>query len=295
MKIFKILFLNKIDKVYLAPSVSKKGLYKDYLTILILKVFKVKRYYHLHNKGVSKRKKSKILDLLYKSFFKNAKVVLLSEKLYDDVKDFVKKDDVFICPNGIKDEYNFNKKENKNIFNILFLSNLIESKGVFILLEACKILKDKNINFLCNFVGGEGDISKEIFNLKVQELNLQNNVTYLGRKYNNEKKEIFLNSDVFVFPTFYHNETFGLVNVEAMMYSLPVISTDEGGISDIIEDGKTGYIIEKKNSKVLAKKIELLSKDHQLRKMLGENGRKRFEDKFCFEIFEEKMIEILSY
>jgi glycosyltransferase involved in cell wall biosynthesis len=93
-----------------------------------------------------------------------------------------------------------------------------------------------------------------------------------------------MKSDVFVFPTFYHNKTFGLVNVESMIYGLPIISTNEGGITDIIEDGVTGCIIERGNYKVLANKIlEILNDDEK--KAMGEYGRVRFEEKFTLEFF----------
>jgi glycosyltransferase involved in cell wall biosynthesis len=295
-KVFNVLLFQRIDKVYLAPTVSKKGLYKDYLVILIIKLFKVKRFYHLHNKGVSKRKKSKILNFLYLSFFKGVKVILLSQKLYKDVEEFVDIKDVFICPNGIKNEIDtidFRKETNKERLNLLFLSNLISSKGVYVLLYACKELLNKSINFNCLFVGGEGDISKEVFAEKISELGLQNHVFYLGKKYDNEKNEIFVNSDIFVFPTFYHNETFGLVNVEAMMFGLPVISTDEGGITDIVEDGLTGYIVNKEDSTDLVNKIiKLIDKEKRI--SMGIEGRARFEEKFTLQIFEEKILTILD-
>ena len=73
-----------------------------------------------------------------------------------------------------------------------------------------------------------------------------------------------------------HNECFPLVNLEAMEYKLPVISTNEGGIPSIIEEGKTGYIIEKKNVSALADKIELLLNNPSLCQKMGENGQKNF-------------------
>jgi glycosyltransferase involved in cell wall biosynthesis len=236
------------------------------------------------------------LTFLYRSFFKNTKVVLLSEKLYKDIEDFVDIKEVFICPNGIKNEIDtidFRKETNKQSLDLLFLSNLIESKGVFVLLNACKELLNKKIKFNCRFVGGEKDISKEMFQQKVNELGLEKNVFYLGKKFGDEKKDIFLNSDIFVFPTFYHNETFGLVNVEAMMYGIPVISTDEGGITDIVEDGVTGYIVNKEDSADLINKIiKLIDKEKRI--SMGIKGRARFEEKFTLEIFEEKIANILD-
>ncbi len=296
-KIFKILLFQKVDKVYLAPTVSKGGFYKDYVVYFLVFLFRKKRVNHLHNKGISKREKNGFLNFLYASFFKNAKVILLSQKLYKDVSKFVRTENTFICPNGIKDEmksFDLKKRVKKNSLNLLFLSNLIESKGVFVLLEACKELLNKNINFICSFVGAEADISKHIFNKKVKELGLKKNVFYLGKKYGDEKKEIFLNTDLFVFPTYYHNETFGMVNLEAMMYGLPIISTDEGGITDIVENNFNGFIIPKKNSKELADRIIDFYNNPKLIEEFGKNGREKFLKEYTYEKFENNLINILS-
>ena len=176
---------------------------------------------------------------------------------------------------------------------LLFLSNLIESKGLFILLKALKALNDKGIAFHCNIVGGEGDISLNQLNHKINDLNLNNCVTYLGKKYGDDKYKIFQYSDISVFPTFYHNETFGLVNIEAMMFKLPVISTNEGAIAEIIDDNETGFLVEKQDSVDLANKIQLLIENPSLRKNMGEKGREKFEEEYTLSHFEQNMTEIL--
>ena len=66
-----------------------------------------------------------------------------------------------------------------------------------------------------------------------------------------------------------------------MEYSLPCISTNEGGITDIIEESKTGYIVEKQNPKILAQQIEYLLKN-------------KFQKEFTLEKFEERMKTILE-
>lgn len=297
LKIFTKLMFGSISKVYLAPTVTKNGFFKDYIVVLVIKLFRVEKIYHLHNKGVSKRKKSKFIDLLYSSFFKNVKVILLSKKMYNDISDFVSLKDVYICPNGINNEVKeLNKREikDKKTIKLLFLSNLIESKGVYVLLQACEILLRKKVDFTCNFIGGEKDVTKEMFKDKVNALGLENNVFYHGKKYNEEKKDFFLDSDIFVFPTFYIFETFGLVNIEAMMYSLPVISTDEGGISDIIINNETGFIVEKKNPIILAEKIFFLIDNPEYRLKMGTKGRKRFLEYYTINIFEQRLIDILK-
>ena len=101
-------------------------------------------------------------------------------------------------------------------------------------------------------------------------------------------------ADIFVFPTYYHNECFPLVILEAMEQGLPVISTNEGGIPDIIDNGNYGYTVEKNNPIDLASAIERLLKEPELRNSMREAGRRRFEEKFTEEVFEKKMRECLE-
>lgn len=68
-----------------------------------------------------------------------------------------------------------------------------------------------------------------------------------------------------------------------MEYSLPCISTNEGGITDIIEESKTGYIVEKQNPKILAQQIEYLLDHPELRKQMGQAGKNKFQKEFTLE------------
>lgn len=112
-----------------------------------------------------------------------------------------------------------------------------------------------------------------------------------GKKYNEEKEAFFENADIFIFPT--TNEAFGLVLLEAMEHALPCIATDEGGISDIINEGETGFIISKQNANILADKIEYFLIHPEERVKMGKNGYRKFNDKFILRKFEESMVDIL--
>ena len=181
------------------------------------------------------------------------------------------------CPNGIPETLNKEStaERNNKVPHLLFLSNLLESKGVLVLLDALKLLSDKGYSFVCDFVGGKtAEIDAARFKREVEQRGLNKLAIYDGKKFGEEKKQYFEQADIFVLPT--HNECFPLVNLEAMEYKLPVISTNEGGIHRIIEEVKTGYIIEKKNVSALADKIELLLNNPSLCQKMGENGQKNF-------------------
>lgn len=109
------------------------------------------------------------------------------------------------------------------------------------------------------------------------------------------KSKVFENPPVLpLFSTFYHNECFPLVLLEAMEHGLPCISTTEGGIPGIVDDGKTGFLVPKHDVAVLADKILLLLNDSGLRSNMGKVGREKFEKEFTLEVFEKRMVEILS-
>ena len=285
----------KPDLVYLTLTAKGSGFYKDALAALIVKGLGQKVVYHFHNKGVSFRQENAFDNLLYKKVFKNSDVILLSEHLYSDIQKYVNKLHVQFCPNGIPDlviNKQYKTSLTNNGVNILFLSNLIESKGVFILLEACKLLHKNGLDFHCTFAGGIGDVSEKQFYDKVHEFNLTNSVKYVGKKYGFDKEFEFLNADIFVLPTY--NECFPLVLLEAMQFSLPIISTLEGGIPEIVEDRQTGFLVPKRDVNALVEKLELLINNKELRASMGIAARNKYEEKFTLGHFEKRLTSILK-
>ena len=116
----------------------------------------------------------------------------------------------------------------------------------------------------------------------------------LGPKYGADKEPYWLDADVFVFPTYYHNECFPLVLLEAMQHALPCISTKEGAIQNIIDDGETGYVVNAQNPGHLAARILELANDKQKRLDMGVNGYRKFQDQFTLKVFENRMCEVLE-
>lgn len=297
--ILRILYKNitiKYDLVYMAISINGKAVYKDAFLILLLKLFKRKIVFHLHNKGASQYQ-SKIRKKIYKFVFRDSDVILLSDYLYDDIKDYVKRENVQICFNGIPDSVKSPIKRNynnKRSLNFLFLSNMIESKGVYILLEACSVLRKKGKEFKCHFVGAWKDIKEEEFYEMTRILEIEDLVLYHGSRYGDEKNEFWKLADIFVFPTFYKQECFPLVLIEAMQYSLPIVSTFEGGIPDIVEDNKTGFLCEQKDVFCLAEKLEIFLNNPDLCEAFGKSARILYESNLKLEVFENNLINILN-
>lgn len=288
--------LMKPDLVYITPNAQGGAFFKDFVVVQMLKALGCKVVAHYHNKGVSTKQDSKVYDWCYRHFFKGLKVILLSPALFDDMKKYVMPENVYYCANGIACSKSVAcSSKNNSIPKLLFLSNLIETKGVIVLLDALKILKDKGCSFDCSFVGAESqEIDAHVFHELVESRGLQGYAKYVGKKYGEEKQHIYEETDIFVFPTFYPKECFPLVLLEAMENAIPCISTNEGAISDIIDDGKTGFVVDRQNSGQLADRIEVLLNDKKRREDMGVAGKMKFEEEFTLSKFEERMGEILG-
>jgi glycosyltransferase involved in cell wall biosynthesis len=176
--------------------------------------------------------------------------------------------------------------------NLLFLSNLYESKGWFKLLESCKMLKDDGIRYLCHFVGDWPSVTeKQKFFSYIDKNSLSENIIYHGRLIGKAKQQILMEADVLIFPTEY--DAFGRVIIEAMEFGLPVIASSVGTIPSIIEHGKTGFILENINANEIYACI-LKLQDKTLRTEMGRKGREKFVNEFTFDIYKSRFIKIFN-
>ncbi len=161
-----------------------------------------------------------------------------------------------------------------------------------VLLDACKLLKNNNYSFECHFVGDWANVSEKDFKQYVAKNSLSDCIFSHGKKYNEEKLYFYYSSDIFILPTF--NECFPLVLLEAMQFQLPVVSTNEGGIPEIIIDGVTGFIIPQNNPVKLADTLCMLINNAGLISQMGAAGKKRFQENFTIKHFENRMLSILE-
>lgn len=283
------------QKVYLTLTAKCPGFYKDSVVVLMAKMLGGSFIYHFHNKGVQTRQHKPIDNWLYRKVFNKTEVILLSEYLYPDIEKYVPRERVYICPNGIPDQMSSTvesqRKSHDEPVQLLFLSNLIESKGVFVLLGACLVLKEKGLSFKCVLVGDEGDISADHLNKEIEKLGLEKEVAYVGTKYHKEKEEVITASDIFVHPSY--NDCFPLVLLEAMQAKLPIVSTHEGGIPDMVEDGVNGYIVSQKDSQALAERLKELIENPLKREEMGQKGYVKYRMAFTLQAFEQRFTDIL--
>ncbi|NQE54770.1 Trehalose synthase [ANME-1 cluster archaeon GoMg3.2] len=196
---------------------------------------------------------------------------------------------ICVIQNGIDFEDIHNVQPHKSVEypSILFVGGLSKVKGIDTLLNAVPILRKKILN-LCLYIAGSGPEENKLKEL-VKELNIEENVNFLGYVSEIEKYSYYKSADVCVFPSIY--EPFGIVLLEAMACGKPVVASNVGGIPFVVEEGKTGLLFESGNVEDLADKIMTILKNEELREKMGEAGRERAKE-FTWDKIAERTVDV---
>lgn len=286
----------KPNLVYLNLSPHGLGFFKDCLLVVIIKVFKVKVVNHVHGKGINNEVKNNfLLRGFYRFIFNNMDLICLSKILRKDIKKVKDNSTMTQIVNNFASKIkkiglkSINKKT-----NFIFLSNLVPAKGIIIFLDAIKILQKKynRFDFNAKIIGGYSDNQSQKLILK-KKLNLENTF-FLGARFNEEKSFELSSSDIIVFPTRHKNEAFPIVLLEAMSAKLAIITSDEGGIPDILTNGVEGVILKNCSANDCALAMLKYLNNKKLIKKHANAGYKKFLQKFTFQKFEMNMIKSLK-
>jgi glycosyltransferase involved in cell wall biosynthesis len=286
----------KPNLVYFAVSPVGFALLKDFIFFSIIKMHGVPVVFHHHGKGVkAKGEGSRLFRFVYNRMFLNSDHICLSKEGIPDLAPYLSKDP-YIVFNGIADQAvkMASAKKTTATCRILFLSNFIINKGILDLIEACKLLKEKNLDFEVSLAGKAYDISEKEIEARISELGLDRFVKIIGPKYNEDKNRVFGESDFFVFPTKYEKESFPLVILEAMQFGLPVISTYEGGIPSIIDNDIEGYLVNKNDIAMLADRMSHLISNPGLIEAMGKKAREKYESRYTLERFENNVVRVIN-
>jgi glycosyltransferase involved in cell wall biosynthesis len=124
------------------------------------------------------------------------------------------------------------------------------------------------------------------------DLGIEKHVRFRGALTAGQLKACYERCDVFILPSL--GEGFGIVFLEAMMCGKPCIGADAGAIPEVIENGRTGLLVEPDNAEAIAVSLVRLLKDDKLRLSMGQTGRERFMSEYAFHRFQERLEKIVD-
>jgi glycosyltransferase involved in cell wall biosynthesis len=165
---------------------------------------------------------------------------------------------------------------------ILSVGQLQERKGLGYLVEACRILRDRGIQFECRIIG-EGPMRPALED-RIRQLGLENFVRLLGALPHEEVIAQYQQATVFTLPAVLgkDGDRDGIPNVilEALSMELPVVSTLHSGIPEVVEEGINGLLVPPEDAAALASALERLICNPQMRSAFGKAGRAIVADRF---------------
>jgi len=231
------------------------------------------------NAGVSLYNKLFIHKVL-----KSADAIIATTKSYAKESPFLRRylDKIVVIPNGInikevttpltreKSREILGLPQNSEI--ILFFGSLVEYKGPDILLKAFKKVKNVVPNAKLIFAG-RGHMDSQLKET-AKQMNISKDVIFTGFVEDNVKPLYYKAADVFCLPSTTLAESFGIVNLEAMAAGIPIVSSNLGGIPDIVKNGENGLLSKPYDVEMLAENLIKLLENDNLRVEMGKTGLK---------------------
>lgn len=294
LKLFKILTA-KI--VYITPGQSFWGILKYAPFILLAWLLRKPIIMHIHGNYLGTQ--YQLLNGIKKKVFKflvsrSSAGIVLSNSLQDNFNELLTKDKIYIVENFANNELIADTVVQKDTsrLKLLWLSNLMEEKGILDFLDALILLKNRNIVFEVKLAGKIEEGLEQKIHQKLNEIG--ESAEYLGVVYGEQKKSQLLAANVFVFPTYYTMEGQPISLIEAMATGNIIVTTDHAGIPDIVSS-ENGYLLKPRDIAALAKQLEDIANNlqHNIEKF-SESNQAYVKNNFTEEAFGQKIMNIIE-
>lgn len=305
--LWKKVRMQKYDFFYFLPASSPKGHIRDVLTILLVNGKVDKIVVHNRNGNFNSIGSRKWHSFLTKYFVKKVyKFIFLSEELRRRCNFFIPEDKSCVVFNPIDEqivcqdcevENKIVGKSDRKILKLLFLSNMIASKGYMDVLKMVSILYNQSgfLDFQIDLIGRWNSALDEAAAKKfVKDENIQNYVTFHGKVTNRKiVKRFLLGADVFILPTYYPVEAQPRSIIEALNCGTPVISTFHASIPEMIDNGKDGILVDKNDPEGLAQSVlELVNYSHW--KLFAVNSREKYNNAFSITAVKSELRKVFQ-
>ena len=217
---------------------------------------------------------------------KSQKVTTVSESVRQDLQEYrLSKNNIEVTPNGV-DTAEFNPSlGNRNGHQLLYTGRLAAEKGLPDLFDAVHQINKTGQSYRL-VLTGKGEY-RDVLKDKAKRLNIEDRIDFAGFVSRKRLIELYENSDIFVFPTYYEGLPTSIL--EAMAAGLPIVSTTAHGVTDLLDHEETGLLSPPGESEKLASHIQRLLDDPQLREELGSAARAEAVTEYDWDIVGQKM------
>jgi len=297
---YKIIKSEKIDIIH-SHWVIPNGL----VGAAFKKIYGIKHVTTAHAGDVFTIRNSLILRRITRCIFRNSDAITANSEYTKKIIlsiDNTMDHKVKIIPMGV-DTSRFSPKSRSDLkksfdseYLILSVGRLVDKKGIEYLIESMKyvIKRHPNIKLI---IGGSGPERERLEKLS-ENLNIENNIVFVGYISSQDLPKYYASSDIFILPSIITKENdtegLGVVLLEAMASGTPVVGSNIGGITDIIADGVNGFLSNPGDSKSIADKILKILEDEKLRSDFSNDGIKTVEEKFSWCVVSNRFFNLIS-
>jgi glycosyltransferase involved in cell wall biosynthesis len=293
-------FADGVRVLYYPPGGTHRvPMYRDIVILNSTRWLFDKTVFHFHAGGVCEmydRLPSWQRWMFRRAYFGADAAIRLSELNPQDGRRLAAKRE-YVIPNGIDDpcpELFVSRSKSAatadDRLRMLFVGILSEPKGVMVLIEACANLAARGVQFELEVMGQwENDEFAVRAHQRIEELKLNKHIKFLGALLGEEKIDAFRRANVFCFPSHYACEAMPVVLLEAMACGLPIVATRWRGIPSVVDDGKTGVLVQPHDPDAVADQLARLAHDSALRERMARAGRAKFEREYTLARHIERM------
>lgn len=289
-RMWKMMRQERPDFVLIPISQTTTGFLKDAVFIWIASLFRNRILLHLRGSDFRnwQQRSGSITRFITGATCRRADgVIVLGESLRYLFEGYFGQDEIHVVPNGANYTVPTIAREEGRV-RLLYLANMLESKGIRDVVEAMVMLKTSGHTISLDVAGTWGsETLREYCEALVRKEDLA--VRFHSPVDGEEKLRMMAASDIFLFPP-REPEGHPWVLVEAMACGLPIISTDKGAIKESVIEGENGFLVESHSPGSIAECVLDLVQDTELRIRMGRRSRELYEAKFT----EEKMIKALK-
>ena len=194
----------------------------------------------------------------------------------------------YVFYNGIETRPCYEKSDFASNFVMAFAGQMAGHKKPERFLCAFSQVRKQTAN-IKGIMAGDGPMLPALRSL-AQDLKIADDIVFTG--YLSDLQPFYANIDVLVLTS--DREAFGRVILEAMSYGRAVIASAVGGVPEVVEDGRTGYLVPAEDISAYARKILCLFENPELCRQMGENARRSVSERFGKSRYQEELIRILT-
>ena len=279
------------DVIHFNPSFDPKSIIRELTLIAISKLHRRAVLVQFHGGNVSQLESNGDIPVYLKLVIKWAsQLVVLTNIQKKPLLKYCPLEKISLVPNMV-DTTIFTKPNHRyrSSYRILYMSKIESKKGALDVLEASPEVIEKFPNSKFLFAGDGPDINK--IKLLCCEMGLEDHVKIMGYLRDKKKAAFLSRGDIFLFPSHY-DEGMPYALLEAMAAGLPIISTANGGIPDVIENWVNGILIQPKQAGQLARAIIKLLSNKKARTEFGKLNRFKAESEYDIKIVNDKFKKI---